>query len=353
MTNLVSVIVPCYNRATLLRQAIASCALQTHRDLEVIVVDDGSEEDLRQAVEVARQEHGFGEELRYVRQERRGGGSARNLGFGHALGQFVQYLDSDDLLHPDKLTVQVAQLTEKPELDMVFGLDEQFAETVGDIRLLWNIPVRSDVSEHLDRFLTEDTVWQTGSPLWRKAALQRIGPWDDGLSCWQDWDFHVRALCAGLRCECSGQVLQYIRLHDGPRAQTVPALKREQDCFRAGNNAYGHLSRNGLLDDAKRTLLLRYFVKHLIGMGRVDGPEALRLRQDMLAFMQGLAPTRKRRAAIRALRRLARTPLFGMALNAYLGQTSYELRTQSLRNVVHAGFLPPPPEELKNVVLNA
>jgi glycosyltransferase involved in cell wall biosynthesis len=352
VSNLVSVIIPCYNRAVLLRQALASCALQTHRGFEVIVVDDGSEEDLRSAIDLARSDYGLGERLQYVRQQKRGGGSARNLGLRRAAGQFVQFLDSDDLLHPDKLKIQVAHLTMKPDLDMVFCLDEQFVETVGDIRVLWNVPGRPDVPEHLDRFLIEDTVWQTGSPLWRRSALERFGRWDEDLSCWQDWDFHVGVLCSGLRCECSDTILQYIRRHRGPRTQTLASLSKERDCFRAGKNACAHLSRNGLLNDAKKGLLLSYFVKHLIVLGEFSTAEAHGLRRELLGFMLGLALTWRRRMAIRTLWTLAGTPMFRVALTAYLVQTSYESPVSPLRDVVHAGFLPPPPAELNDIVRN-
>jgi len=350
VASLVSVIIPCYNRGSLLRQALASCALQTHRDLEIIVVDDGSEEDLRAVVDGARDKHRLGSQLQYVHQERGGGASARNCGFRKASGQFIQFLDSDDLLHPDKLTIQVAQLVGNAHLDMVFCLDEQFADIPGDLRLLWNVPRRSDASDHLSRFLVEDTVWQTGSPLWRRTALERIGPWDESLLCWQDWDLHVRALSAGLRCECSVRVLQYLRRHRGPRVQSLSPPERERHCFQAGKNAVGYLSRNGLLDSERRILILRYFVKHLVCVTDADDHQLRGLRVEMLTFMQGLALTRKRRLAIGIMRMLASTPLFTTALNAYLAQTSYEARVQSLRNIVFGEFLAPPPEELTNVV---
>jgi glycosyltransferase involved in cell wall biosynthesis len=348
MSNTVSVIIPCYNRSALLRQAISSCACQTHQDLEVIVVDDGSEEDLRGAVDAARSD-GFGERLKYVRQERKGGGSARNSGFAIATGAFVQFLDSDDLLHPEKLATQVAQLTAKPDLDMVYCLDEQFAESVGDIRMLWNVP-RSDVADDLDRFLIEDTVWQTGSPLWRRASLERFGPWDETLGCWQDWDFHIRALSAGLRCECTGRVLQYIRRHNGPCTRTIPMVLKERNCFRAGKNAWEYLSRNGRLDDVKKRLLLGYFLKHLVRMGAVKENGAAQLQREILTFMEQLASTSRRRLAIRSMRFMARTPMFKLALLTYMLQTSYETRISSLRDVVHCDFLPPPPPELNDIV---
>jgi glycosyltransferase involved in cell wall biosynthesis len=348
--NLVSVVIPCYNRASLLQQAIASCAIQTYQELEVIVVDDGSEDDLRAVVDAARASHCLGERLKYLRQEKKGGAAARNTGLGMAAGSFVQFLDSDDLLHPEKIAIQVAQLSSREDLDMVYCLDEQFVETVGDVRVLWNVPSRSDVREDLDRFLMEDAVWQTGSPLWKRASLARFGPWDEALDCWQDWEFHVGALCAGVRCEPTGRVLQYIRRHHDPRTQTVPPLVRQRSCYRAGKNAWQHLSRHGRLDDRRRKLLLDYFFRHLIALRSVTEPEALRLQREMLTFMVELAPTSRRRLVIRTMRSLVRTRLFELALNTYLVQTSYERRQCSLRDVVYAGFLPLPPTELNEIV---
>ena len=157
-------------------------------------------------------------------------------------------------------------------------------------------------------------------------------------------------ICSGLRCECSDNILQYIRRHRGPRTQTLASLSKERDCFRAGKNAYAHLSRNGLLNDARKTLLLSYFVRHLIVLGGISTAEARGVRREVLGFMQGLALTWKRRVAIGTLWALAGTPVFRVALTGYLVQTSYEWPVNPLRDVVHAGFLPAPPAELNEIV---
>ena len=351
MPELVSVIIPCHNRSDLLTQAIASCAIQTWPHVEILVVDDGSDEDLSGVIDTARRRYGLGDRLRYLRQVRRGGSAARNTGVRAASGAFIQYLDSDDLLHPDKLSNQLEVLLAKPELDMVFCLDEQFSKTPGDLRLLWNVPCRIDCPDDLDRFLHEDSVWAPASPLWRRQSIARIGDWNEDLTCWQDWEFHVAALSAGIKYECLSQVLDYVRHHSGPRTSWSNApLEREQACFLAGKLAYSHLVRAGRFDETKRRLLLLYFVRHVIKVAGVRGRESRRLAREMLAFMHGLAWTRPRRMAITALRSLSRTPLYGIALELYTRRTSWEFRVQSLRNVVQRFTPQEPPDALQQIL---
>jgi hypothetical protein len=155
-------------------------------------------------------------------------------------GNLVQYLDSDDLLHPEKLAVQAAVLAERPGLDMTYCLDEYFVERPGDTGVLWNAPSGSD---DLDRFLVDDPVWHTGSPLWRRSFLEGLGGWADELTCWQDWEFHVRALCRGVRTEHIPRVLHYIRDHE---------LARSTNLGSSSERAESRLEAARLVEDALR-----------------------------------------------------------------------------------------------------
>jgi glycosyltransferase involved in cell wall biosynthesis len=115
MAPAVSVILPVYNRSASLGAAMRSVLTQSFGDLELIVVDDASSEDLRPIVE------GFGDpRVRYIRREANGGASAaRNTGLAAATGDFIAFQDSDDLWLPDKLKLQVALLESMPEVGVV------------------------------------------------------------------------------------------------------------------------------------------------------------------------------------------------------------------------------------------
>jgi glycosyltransferase involved in cell wall biosynthesis len=226
-----SIIIPAHNRPELLAEAVASCLAQTLGGVEVVVVDDGSDSDLRAGLRNACDAACGGGKVRLVRQARRGANIARNRGVAEATGQFIQFLDSDDLLHPEKLEKQTPLLQTDPHLDMALCLEEWFQHEIGDMGLLWNKP---NAQPELDRFAWNDGVFNVASPLWRRSALEKIGPWDARLTCWQDWEFHVRALAKGIRYAHLPQVLVFVRDHPGPRiSTTVPELDRERSKFEA------------------------------------------------------------------------------------------------------------------------
>src|SRR5262245_37954744 len=102
----VSIIIPAYNRIDLLRETLVSCLIQTYQNYEVIVVDDGSEEDIAKAVELVCLDFDAPGVVRYIRQPHLGSNAARNLGLRETMGELIQFLDSDDLLHPDKIEIQ-------------------------------------------------------------------------------------------------------------------------------------------------------------------------------------------------------------------------------------------------------
>jgi glycosyltransferase involved in cell wall biosynthesis len=349
-SGLVSVVIPCFNRTGLLKEAIASCAIQTYREFEVVVVDDGSDEDLGTAIEETRTAYDLGERVRLIRQGRRGGNAARNLGLAHSRGEYIQFLDSDDLLHPLKFEVQVSQLAADPTLDMVFSLVELFERRVGDLRVLWNVSRRRDLDDHLLRFLLEDAAWSTGAPLWRRDALARLEPWDEKLSCWQDWDFHVRALTSGVKFEATEQILHYLRCHDKPRTQGIDNVAKQRDCFRAGKNAWQGLEKAGRLTQDTRELMHGYFTRHLIKFERTSGREAIRLRRDILSFLRSNSGSWKRKMALEVLGAIAASRHFVFAHAVYRAATTYGVKTDSLRDLVYVGFLPSPPPELDAIV---
>lgn len=105
----VSVIIPCYNQGQYLSRAISSLQVQTLQDWEAIIVDDGSTDNSWQiANELAKTDA----RIKIYHKENGGSGSARNMGLDNASGEFIQFLDADDMLHPEKLEVQVRQMRE-------------------------------------------------------------------------------------------------------------------------------------------------------------------------------------------------------------------------------------------------
>ncbi|MBI3009552.1 MAG: glycosyltransferase family 2 protein, partial [Candidatus Omnitrophica bacterium] len=111
---LVSVIIPTYNRASMLREALESVRHQTVKDLEILVIDDGSTDETTQVVA------GFGEPAIYFKQLNQGVAAARNLGIRKSRGVFVAFLDSDDLWYPQKLERQIDYLSTHPDIGLLY-----------------------------------------------------------------------------------------------------------------------------------------------------------------------------------------------------------------------------------------
>ena len=110
--NLVSTIIPVYNRPDMLRAAVESVLQQTHRPIEVIIADDGSTDETGEVAKELVEQHP--EVVRYTRHENAGPGPARELGRQLARGEFIQYLDSDDRLLPNKFAIKSARCARIP-----------------------------------------------------------------------------------------------------------------------------------------------------------------------------------------------------------------------------------------------
>ncbi len=123
MEPLVSVVIPSYNSALVIGQTVESALAQTHRSLEVIVVDDGSTDDTERAVRPYR------DRIVYLRQENQGLAGARNAGMARATGDLVAWLDADDLWNPEKVALQVAVLQQHPECVLVASDFSAFDDT--------------------------------------------------------------------------------------------------------------------------------------------------------------------------------------------------------------------------------
>ena len=134
---LVSVVIPTYNSAEFLIQALESVFNQTYTNYEVIVVDDGSTDNTRQVIEPYRSR------LNYIYQANQGVAVARNKGIEVARGEWIAFLDADDLFLPQKLQQQVAVFAAQPEIGMVVSgwqIANELGEITTDVKLWHNLP---------------------------------------------------------------------------------------------------------------------------------------------------------------------------------------------------------------------
>jgi len=188
MTPVVSIIVPHFNRSLLVRETIASVEAQTRTDWELIIVDDGSTKSERDQLDRYASER-----IRILgrNSEPKGPSRCRNIGLNSSRGEFILFLDSDDLLAPWCLEQRLRKTEEQFEASAWIFPVLLFEETAGDNDTLWN---RMQGSDPIDRFLCSDPPWHTSSPLWRRSTLLELGGFNENIVYGDDSDLHLRAL---------------------------------------------------------------------------------------------------------------------------------------------------------------
>jgi glycosyltransferase involved in cell wall biosynthesis len=180
----VSVVMPAYNVAPFILESVRSVLGQSFRDLELIVVDDGSGDGTADRLLAVKDPR-----LQLIRQGNGGSSSARNSGIKLASGEYVGFLDADDLWSPNKLETHISFLEQHPEVDLTFSRSELIDED-GNVTGRTSAPVSGEVS--FQDLLTENVVNNGSAVVMRRKALDLAGHFDTELRACVDWDLWLR-----------------------------------------------------------------------------------------------------------------------------------------------------------------
>lgn len=208
--NRVSIIIPAYNAASYLAEAIESSLAQTHPPHEIIIIDDGSTDDT--ASVAARFP------VRFVRQANAGPAAARNHGWHISTGDFLQFLDADDVLLPTKLECCLAAFT--PEIDVVYT-DHELRSP--DLRQVLPTP-RASTPEGdilLPLLHSSRALFPIHAPLIRRSAADRTGGFSDQAGNIEDWYFWIDLAARGARFRYLDAILVWYRTTPGSRSSST------------------------------------------------------------------------------------------------------------------------------------
>jgi len=227
---LVSVIMPSYNTSLYIQEAIDSVLSQDYPNKELIIIDDGSTDN---TVDLIR---AYGERVTLLTQKNQGSAVARNAGIAAARGEYIAFLDSDDVWLPGKLSTQVRYLEQQPGIGMIYGrwhvwkpqTDGHFApantiatESTEPIRLV------EEGSGWLYNRLLFTSLLHTITVMARRSLIDEVGSFDVDLKRGQDYDYWIRASRV-TQIHQLDQVLALYRLHGEGCAKKWPHVNYEK-----------------------------------------------------------------------------------------------------------------------------
>lgn len=212
---LVSVIISTYNRCHLLQQSLGSVLCQTYPKLEIIVVDDGSSDD---TVAMLAQYAG---RVKIVQQANRGAAAARNRGMSVSQGEYLTFLDDDDLLKPTKIARQVQALRHQPQKELIHT-GYYYGDGMGQaLQKVWLLP-SGDIRQQL---VAGNFIW-SGAPLVRRSCLEQTGGFDERLTNCEDWDLWVRLALTGCQFGVVQTPLGTYRLQPNSKVTNLARLEQ-------------------------------------------------------------------------------------------------------------------------------
>jgi glycosyltransferase involved in cell wall biosynthesis len=222
--HLVSVIVTCYNQARYLSDSLGSVLAQSYPYWECIIVNDGSPD---KTEDVVQEWLAIDNRFKYLKKENGGLSSARNAGLRVATGEYIQFLDADDVLEKNKIGYQIGYLNHcDGSIDIVVSGYRYFLDSdqsrelliFGPNDILPEVIINKNDKKDLVKLFARRNPMVVSAPLYHRSVFQRIGDFDEELRANEDWDLHFRCAANGIIFQHSGyspDSKTLIRIHAG------------------------------------------------------------------------------------------------------------------------------------------
>jgi glycosyltransferase involved in cell wall biosynthesis len=261
---MISFICPTYNRASFLQACVEPVVNLVDVEFEFLIVDDSSTDSTRDFVERLQVQYGA-EKIRYFCLEKNSGAQvARNRGIAEARGEFLIFVDSDDVVVPDGVLEVLRHLQSKPDLDYAYGKVQMTDEA------LQPLAVKAPVGAAFENVPVEVAGyhWHTMGPIYRRSCIEEVGLWNLELSGSQDWEYQARVKLFGGEGEFVDELVGYWRQHTGGRVGTRsfrPDYVRS--VMKACDSIHQHARQAGKCDSSLERRLAKKLIVHALEWG--------------------------------------------------------------------------------------
>lgn len=250
---------PAYNAAPFIEDSIHSVLEQDYPHIELIVVDDGSQDN---TTEVAEK---FGSQVKVLKQKNAGPASARNLGIHASKGTFIAFLDADDVWLPGKISAQVQYLQKHPEIGVVFGgffrwysdPDGNFSSAPTPLNLNNTTKLVTEHSGWIYKDILLDSVICIITAMIRRSVIEKVGYFDESLQTGEDYDFWLR-VSQQFRAAELDRTMAYYRMHATSTTKVPRKENNEYKVLLKNFAAYGPAGPDGVAAE-DRAIKNRFF----------------------------------------------------------------------------------------------
>ena len=273
MEYLISIIMPVYNGEAFIGEAIRSVLDQSYPNWELIIIDDGSNDDTSNIVNAFSDSR-----IRYTYQENRGQSAALNKGFDLAIGDYVTTLDSDDWYPQNSLYDRVCYLDQHPQFSAVYG-DGYYCDESGKLLKRFSDYRKSNLEGNLYEALVESSFFGTNSPVMfsRQSIEQRRLRYDEAIFWSKDWDFFIR-LAQNIEFGYVDSIVAYYRLHGANMTLALPEGRRLESLIRTKKKVLESAQFANVSVSTKRIFFYILLIDNI--MGKLD------LQEDIISGPQ-------------------------------------------------------------------
>lgn len=243
---LVSIIIPCYNSEAYVSEAIESALNQTYPACEVIVIDDGSTDESVKRIE------SFGSSITFETSVNKGACAARNRGLEMANGQYIKFLDSDDVLMPNVIEEQVKTISQLPPKSIGYGYYRWFGDRNSEHKRTPEGAYSPNIADVILRSIV------TSLSLYPADALKHVGGFDVRLKFGQEWNLHLKLAVAGFDFVYQEIDVYRCRFHD---SETRISNKKRSAEEAIKNITFGFEPLNNIHDDLVTAAMASYYWK--------------------------------------------------------------------------------------------